>query len=76
MELKDVVQPLSEYTPKFADADTVPLEGKFKFALRAAKVVTVKATPIRTKATTAIDIESLRFTIFCCPNKSDLCRKS
>ena len=69
IELKDCVQPLSEYTPKFADVDTVPLEVKFKFVLRAAKVVNVKATPIITNAATAIDIDSLRFTVFIPPVK-------
>lgn len=29
MELRGVVQSLSEYTPKFADVDTVPLDGTF-----------------------------------------------
>ena len=35
-ELKGIVHPLSEYTFKFADVDTVPLAGKFVEVLIAA----------------------------------------
>ena len=63
MELRGCVHPLSEYTPKFADEDTVPVEYKGEDVLRAAKVVSVKATPIITNAAIAVVIESLRFAV-------------
>ena len=58
-----MVHALFEYTPKFADVDTVPLEVKSVVALRAAKVVSVKATPIKTNATTTVVILSLLFAV-------------
>ncbi len=35
-EVKGWVQPLSEYTLKFAVEEIVPFDGKFEFVLRAA----------------------------------------
>ena len=74
IELRGVVHPLSEYTPQFADVDTAPLEstlGDFVttpvestcvWLVRAAKVVTDKASPIITNATTTtVVFDSLRF---------------
>ncbi|MGA3060923.1 MAG: hypothetical protein ABSD92_11205 [Candidatus Bathyarchaeia archaeon] len=49
------------HTPKFANDETVPVESSVEEVLRAAKVVNVKATPIITKATIAVIIESFRF---------------
>jgi hypothetical protein len=63
MELREVVHPLLEYTPKFADVVTVPVEDKVEDVLRAAKVVSVKAIPIITNAATAVVIENLRFAV-------------
>ena len=58
-----MVHALSEYTPKFADVDTAPVEDKVEDVLRAAKVVSVKAIPIITNAATAVVIESFRFAV-------------
>jgi hypothetical protein len=69
MELRVVVHALLEYTPKFADVDTVPLEAKVEDVLSAAKVVRVKAIPIITNAATAVVIESLRFAVIIPPPK-------
>jgi hypothetical protein len=63
MELREVVHPLLEYTPKFADVDTVPAEAKLVDVVTAEKVVTDKASPIMTNAIIAVIIESLRFAI-------------
>ena len=58
-----MVHALLEYTPKFADVDTVPLEDTVDDVVRAAKVVSVKAIPIITNATTAVVIESFLFAV-------------
>ena len=42
---------------------TVPVEDKVVDVVMAAKVVSVKAIPIMTNATTAVVIESLRFAV-------------
>ncbi len=76
MELREVVHPLLEYTPKFADVVTVPVEGKVVDVLRDAKVVSVKAIPIIANATTAVVIESLRFTVIIPCSRLVLCSKS
>jgi hypothetical protein len=62
-ELREVVHALSEYTPKFADVDTVPTEDTDVDVEMAEKVVSAKANPIMTNATTAIVIESFRFAV-------------
>jgi hypothetical protein len=72
MVLREVVHPLFEYTPKPADVVTVPLVDKVEDALRAAKVVNVKAIPIMTNATIAVVIESFGFVIMF-PNKINPC---
>jgi hypothetical protein len=64
MVLIGCVHPLSEYTPKFADVVIEPLEDKIEDALRAAKVVNVRAIPIMTNAIIAVVIEILRFPMF------------
>ena len=53
-ELRGVVHALSEYTPKFADVDTAPAEDKVVVVVMAEKVVSDKASPIMTNATTAV----------------------
>lgn len=58
-----MVHALSEYTPKFADVATVPVESNVEDVVRAAKVVSVKATAIIAKVAIAIIIESLRFSV-------------
>jgi hypothetical protein len=58
-----VVHALSEYTPKFADVDTVPVEDTVEEVVMAANVVSAKAIPIMTNATTAVVIESFRFAV-------------
>jgi hypothetical protein len=63
MELRGVVHALLEYTPKFADADTVPLEDKVADVVMAEKVVIDKASPIMINATTAVIIESFSFAV-------------
>ncbi len=70
-----MVHPLLEYTPKPADVVTVPVEDKVEDALRAAKVVNVKAIPIMTNATIAVVTESFGFAMIF-PNKNTLCSKS
>ena len=57
-----MVHALSEYTPKFADVATVPVESNVEDVVRAAKVVSVKATAI-IAGVIAIIIESLRFSV-------------
>lgn len=60
IELKDVVQALSEYTLKFADVDTVPLEDKVVDVLTEAKELsdkTIAIIAIMINPTTAIVIE-------------------
>jgi hypothetical protein len=39
MELREVVHPLLEYTPKFADVDTTPVEDTLVDVVMAAKVL-------------------------------------
>ena len=68
MEVRGVVHPLLEYTPKFADVDTVPLEDKVEDVLKTAKVVSVKAIPIITNATIAVVIERLHFAVIIPPH--------
>jgi hypothetical protein len=63
MELRGWVHALSEYTPKFAEVNTVPAEAKLVDVLMAEKVVTDKASPIMTNAIIAVIIESLRFAV-------------
>jgi hypothetical protein len=63
MELSGVVHALLEYTPKFADVEIVPVEAKVEDVLMTEKVVTDRANPIMTNATTAIIIESFSFAI-------------
>jgi len=63
MELRGVVHALLEYTPKFADADTVPLEDKVADVVMAEKVVIDKDIPIMTNATAAVIIESFSFAV-------------
>jgi len=58
-----VVHALSEYTPKFADVDTLPVEDKVEDVVMAANVVSAKAIPFMTNATTAVVIESFRFAV-------------
>jgi hypothetical protein len=43
MELRGMVHALSEYTPKFADVDTAPLEDTVLDVVLTAKVVSDKA---------------------------------
>ena len=63
MELRGMVHALLEYTPKFADADTVPLEDKVADVVMAEKVVIDKDIPIMTNATAAVIIESFSFAV-------------
>jgi hypothetical protein len=76
MELREVVHPLLEYTPKFADVETAPVEDKVEDVEMAAKVVSVRAIPIITNATTAVVIESFRFAVIISPLKNNVCIKS
>jgi hypothetical protein len=76
MELRVVVHALLEYTPKFADVVTVPVEDTVVDVLRAANVVSVRAIPIMTNAATAVVIESLRFAVIIPPPKISLYIKS
>jgi len=62
-EPREVVHALSEYTPKFADVDTVPLEAKVVDVVTAEKVVIEKASPIMTNAIIAVIIESFSFAV-------------
>ena len=75
MELKGVLHPLSEYTAKFADVDTAPLDDTFLVELMAAKVVSVNAIAIMTNAVTAVVTESFIFAVFF-PSQNYLCIKS
>jgi hypothetical protein len=61
IELRGVVHALLEYTPKFADADTVPVEDTVVDVVNVAKVLSDKAIPVIINATTAIVIENFRF---------------
>jgi hypothetical protein len=70
------VQPPSEYPPKFADVETVPPEVRGIFVLRAAYVVSVKATPIIANATIAVIIESLGFFVLFPHSNQIPCSKS
>jgi len=63
MELREVVHPLLEYTPKFADVDTTPVEDTLVDVVMAAKVLSVKTIPIMINATIAVVIEIFRFAI-------------
>jgi hypothetical protein len=63
MELRGWVHPLSAYTAKFADVDTVPLEAKVVDVVTAEKVVIEKASPIMTNAIIAVIIESFSFAV-------------
>ena len=63
MELMGVVHVLSEYTPKFGDVDTAPVKDTVVDVVMAAKVVSAKASPIMTNATTEVVIESFRFAV-------------
>ena len=63
MEVRSVVHELSEYKPIFADVDTAPLEDTGGDVVMAAKVVSDKANPIITNATTAVVIGSFRFAV-------------
>jgi hypothetical protein len=76
MELRGVVHALLEYTPKFADVETAPVEDKVEDVEMAAKVVSVRAIPIITNATTAVVIESFRFAVIISPLKNNVCIKS
>ena len=69
MELRGVVHALLEYTPKFADVVTVPVEDTVVDVVMAAKVISDKTIPIMTNVTTAVVIESFRFAIFISTNK-------
>ena len=51
MELRGCAHPLSEYTPKFADVVTVPVEDTVVDVVMAAKVISDKTIPIMTNAT-------------------------
>jgi hypothetical protein len=64
MELSGVVHALSEYTPKFADVFTAPLDDTFLDVLMAAKVVSDKANATITNAITDAVIESFSFCVF------------
>lgn len=64
MELMGVVQALFEYTPKFAEVETVPLDDRFCDVLMAANVVNVRARAIMTKATIEVVSESFSFAVF------------
>ena len=67
MEFSEVVQVLSEYTPKFADVVTCPLDDRLCDVVMAAKVVNVNAIAIITKIITEAVIESFIFGVFCSP---------
>jgi len=63
MELREVVHPLLEYTPKPADVVSVPAEDMVVDVVMAAKEISVKAIPIVINATTAVVIEIFRFSM-------------
>jgi hypothetical protein len=67
MELREVVQALFEYTPKFAEVVTCPLDDRLWEVVMAAKVVKVKASAIKTKIITDAVTESFIFGVFCSP---------
>jgi hypothetical protein len=67
IELKELVHPLSEYTPRFAETFTVPLDDRFCVELMAANVVSVSASAVMTNAITAVDTESFGFFVFLFP---------
>ena len=69
IEPKEVVQALSEYTPKFADVFTAPLDDTFLDVLMAAKVVSDKANATITNAITDVVMESFSFCVFYSPVK-------
>ena len=58
MELRGWVHALLEYTPKFADVETAPVEGTVVDVVMAAKVISDKAIPIITN----VAVISLRTT--------------
>jgi hypothetical protein len=70
MELREVVQALFEYTPKFAEVVTCPLDGRLWEVVMAAKVVNVKAIAIRTKIITDAVTESFIFGVFVPPQNT------
>ena len=72
MELREVVHALLEYTAKPADVVTVPVEDIVVDVVMAANVVSAKAIPIITNATTAVVIESFRFAMIF-PTQKILC---
>jgi hypothetical protein len=61
MELWGVVHALLEYTAKFADVVTVPVEDTVVDVVNVAKALSDKAIPIIINAATAIIIENFRF---------------
>jgi hypothetical protein len=61
MELREVVQALFEYTPKFADVDTCPVDERLWDVVMAAKVVSVRVIASKTKIITDAVIESFIF---------------
>jgi hypothetical protein len=61
IEVRALLQALSEYTPKFAETFTAPLDGTFWVELMAAKVVSVNAIATVTKAITAAVTEIFIF---------------
>ena len=64
IELSGVVQALFEYTPKFADVVTCPVEVRLWDVVMAAKVVSVRAIATKTKTITDAVIESFIFGVF------------
>lgn len=67
MEFRGVVQALLEYTLKFAEVVTWPLDDKLWDVVIVPKVVSVKATAITTKIITDAVMESFIFGVFCPP---------
>jgi hypothetical protein len=64
MELKGVVHALLEYTPKFAEVVTWPLDGTFWDVLIAAKVVSDRVNATMTKDIIDVVMDSFSFGIF------------
>ncbi len=69
MELIGVVHALFEYTPKFGEVVTWPLDDSIWEVVMAAKVVSVSPTAITTKIVTDAIIESFIFGVFYPPSK-------
>ena len=61
MELRGVVHALLEYTPKFADVVTVPVEDTVVDVVMAAKVISDKAIPIMINAAVIAPHKNLVF---------------